>query len=139
MLDRFPSPASRVISVMLPELTSRSFITFYAYPRSDPVRRHRQQPQQRSNGPISPYYSPLGHARWSNVSSGEASRSEVEMYNEQRRAAQSFDENWLLGQGVVRDWSTWSCEVRFSVDRALRDHINGGCLIPTMSEIDTDT
>ena len=118
MLDHFPAPSSRVISVLLPEQDGQSYIAFYA---GADYREDRYD-----TGTLQ--YRPLGHARWSNVRRGGTTKPDIEMYNEQRKVAEHFTRQWLLEQKACRDWTAWSANIGFSLDRALRDHISGSCL-----------
>ncbi|KAJ9601879.1 hypothetical protein H2200_013628 [Cladophialophora chaetospira] len=118
MLDHFPPPSSRVISVLLPELDGQSYTAFYASPS------FRQQGQV----DVTLQYVPLGHARWLNVRRGGTTKPNIEMYTEERKHAEPFTRSWLLEQKVSIEWTTWSTQVGFNFDRALRDHISGSCL-----------
>ncbi|KIW72680.1 hypothetical protein PV04_00858 [Phialophora macrospora] len=126
MLEHFPPPSSRVISVLLPGQDGQSHIGFYAGPESP---GHRQ-------GDALPRYHPLGHARWTDIRRGGTTRPAIEIYDEQRKLAQPFTRIWLLEQEVSLAWSAWSAEVGFSLDRALRDHISGSCLENAVYEQD---
>lgn len=120
LLDRFPQPTARVISVIIPGLDGQSFICFYASPDSrDPLHDTGARP-----------YYPIGHAQWSEVRRGGSTKPVIDMYNEQRRFSQPFTKSWILEQQVAHDWLNWSTSlgVGFNLDRALRDHINGSCL-----------
>ncbi len=111
ILDHFPSPSSRVISVLLPEQDGQSYVAFYASADQDMLQYH-----------------PLGHARWSNVRRGGTTKPDIEMYNEQRKLAAPFTRQWVLEQKPCLDWTAWSANIGFSLERALRDHISGSCL-----------
>jgi hypothetical protein len=116
LLDRFPPPASRIVTVLLPELGGQSYVAFYAAPdNSDPKVTHRR-------------YYPVGHARWVHVRRVGNSKPDIEMYNDQRKFAAPFSREWLSTLQVVQDWIAWANQTGFNLDRALRDHISGSCL-----------
>lgn len=113
--DRFSPPSSRAISVLIPYSNERSFVTYYAKPRLD----------RDALGNV--FYYPLGHSKWSAVGDMEP---EVEVYDVTRSSDENFNADWLFTQPVVMRWVEWSRRWEFDVDRAIEDHINGGCLLP---------
>jgi hypothetical protein len=126
MLQHFPPPSSRVISVLIPAQDGQDYMGFYAGP----------EPPEHGRGDAMPRYHPLGHARWSNVRRGGTTKPDIEIYDEQRKLAQPFTRIWLLEQEVSVSWTAWSANVGFNLDRALRDHISGSCLENAVYEQD---
>ncbi|KAH8813018.1 hypothetical protein F5884DRAFT_320710 [Xylogone sp. PMI_703] len=125
-LDRFPSTAWRIISVLVPELDGNSYITFYA--GANRKSASYNGPQRKGNL----LYYCQGHARWSSAarSSNHDTAAEVTVYDELRTSKELFTMNWLLNQPVISEWVEWSRHSEFDLDHTLQDHINGSCLRP---------
>lgn len=120
LLDRFPSPAARVIVALIPAEDGRHFAAYYAGP----------EPRKRGTGDDSITYHPLGHAHWSSVLGDELAKPDVEFYKSDQTPTTQFDAEWLLNQPESQDWITWSSLMDFNIDLLLRDHVSGCHLWP---------
>jgi hypothetical protein len=120
LLDRFPSPAARVIVVLIPAEDGRRFAAYYASPR----------PKNRGTGDGAFDYYPLGHAHWSSVLGDELGKPDVEFYKSEHTLTTHFNHEWLLNQQETQDWITWSSLMDFNIDLLLRDHVSGCHLWP---------
>ncbi|GAD93152.1 hypothetical protein AOR_1_2134 [Paecilomyces variotii No. 5] len=111
LIERFPPPPERIITILLPELSGRHFVAFYATPRSGARKRNNQQ------------YDVLCTASWS--SSGNNPRPLVETDEAPHRL---FSREWLMEQPQVKGWGSWSHIPGFDLDQALHNHISGSTL-----------
>ncbi|KAL6875387.1 hypothetical protein HDV57DRAFT_170612 [Trichoderma longibrachiatum] len=121
-IERYPSPALRIISVLIPETSAQGFVCYYA------------KPSRANSGWVSrgaPSYVPIAQARFSTeLDDDHAAKREIEMYDEQRSMGEQFTSEWVLSRPVASGWKSRFGEVGFDLDSVLRDHINGGRLLP---------
>jgi hypothetical protein len=76
-----------------------------------------------------PLYHPLGHARWRGTHASEEDPPEVVMYTGMQTIIVSCASDWLRIQAPIREWIDWEKSVELSIDRVLRDHIQGSELV----------
>ncbi|PTB69605.1 hypothetical protein BBK36DRAFT_1111079 [Trichoderma citrinoviride] len=121
-IERYPSPALRIISTLIPETNAQGFVCFYAKPsRFNSGWANRDVP----------LYYPVAQARFSTeLDDDNAAKREIEMYDEQRSMEEQFTSGWILGRPVASGWKSRFGEVGFDLDHVLHDHINGGRLLP---------
>lgn len=120
-IERYPNPALRIISMLIPETNAQGFVCYYA------------KPSRFNSGWINrdtlTYY-PIAHARFSpELDEDSAAKREIEVYDEQRSMEEQFTSEWILSRPVASSWQTRSSETRFNLNHVLRDHINGGRLL----------
>ncbi|KAL7823940.1 hypothetical protein V8C26DRAFT_384359 [Trichoderma gracile] len=121
-IERYPSPALRIVSSLVPETNAQGFVCYYAKPS-------RVNNGWTSRDTVS--YYPIAQARFSTeLDDDNAAKREVEMYDEQRSVEERFTSEWVLSRPVASGWKSRFGEVGFSLDDVLRDHINGGRLLP---------
>lgn len=118
---RYRHPASRVVSVLVPEVDGRHYTSYYA------VARHKFT---RKNDSVRLSYCPLGHARWSIPHVNEEAGPHIAVYASMETAMVSLASDWLRMQAPVREWLDWGNTVDLSINRILRDHIRGSQLVP---------
>ncbi|UKZ72902.1 hypothetical protein TrVFT333_000539 [Trichoderma virens FT-333] len=121
-IERYPNPALRIISTLIPETNAQGFVCYYA------------KPSRFNSGWINrdtlTYY-PIAHARFSpELDDDNTAKREIDTYDEQRSMEEQFTSEWILSRPVANNWQTRSSETRFNLDHVLRDHINGGRLLP---------
>ena len=107
--NRFSIPSRRIISVLVPDVSGKNYFTFFARSRSDG-----------RGGEVSSYV-PLAVASWSMLNENKEPRLDIFEPTQQQ-----FNNEWLMSQAVVANWTTWFRHPEFNLDRALRDHIDGG-------------
>ncbi|KAM0258782.1 hypothetical protein ACHAQJ_003624 [Trichoderma viride] len=121
-IERYPNPALRIISTLIPETNAQGFMCYYA------------KPSRFNSGWINrdtlTYY-PIAHARFSpELDDDSAAKREVDIYDEQRSMKEQFTSEWILSRPIASNWQDRSSEARFNLDNILRDHINGSRLLP---------
>ncbi|RFU76781.1 hypothetical protein TARUN_5452 [Trichoderma arundinaceum] len=121
-IERYPSPALRIISTLIPETNAQGFVCYYA------------KPSRFNSGWInrdSLTYYPIAHARFSpELDDDSVAKREIDIYDEQRSMEEQFTLEWILSRPVASSWQSRSSEAGFNLDHVLRDHINGGRLLP---------
>lgn len=110
LVEHFPPPSERIVTVVLPDLSGRNFVAYYAAPRSDADKRSNKK------------YDLLCTANWS--SSGSNPRPSVE--TDQPHGL--FSREWLMEQPLVKEWISLSQVHGFNLDQALHNHISGSKL-----------
>lgn len=121
-IERYPSPALRIISMLIPETNAQGFVCYYAKP-------------SRVNGgwinrDTMAYY-PVAHARFSpELDEDSVAKREIEIYDEEQSMQEQFTSEWILSRPVASSWQGRSSEAGFNLDHVLRDHINGSRLLP---------
>lgn len=120
LLDRFPSPAARVIVALIPAEDGRRFAAYYGSPT----------PKTEGVGDDLFSYYPLGRAHWSSVIGEESRKPDVEFFKSDQMVGTQFDAEWLSNQQEPQDWITWSSLMDFNIDFLLRDHVSGCHLWP---------
>lgn len=113
---RYPTPASRVVSVLIPEADGCHYTSYYAGVR-------------RSTGPGGSsriLYCPIGHARWTKTGPDGEAQPQVTGYAGMQTTVVSTASDWLRIQAPVRGWVDWADSGDSSIDSLLRDHILGG-------------
>jgi hypothetical protein len=121
-IERYPNPALRIISTLIPETNAQGFMCYYA------------KPSRFNSGWINrdtlTYY-PIAHARFSpELDDDSAAKREIDVYDEQRSMEEQFTSDWILSRPIASSWKGRSSEARFNLDNILRDHINGSRLLP---------
>jgi hypothetical protein len=117
-LAKYPAPASRTVSQLIPEPDGRHYVSYFARPKL-------------INGPTSDEpdaLSPLGHARWKCNLGEHPCSPDLHMYGEKTPVSE-FSE-WLSSKPVAIAWREWATHSEFTMERALQDHINGARLLP---------
>ncbi|KAJ5666106.1 uncharacterized protein N7477_008554 [Penicillium maclennaniae] len=117
-IEHFSSPISRVLSVLFPDMDGRAYVTYYG----------RVSERDADGGSL---YSPLCIARWSAVVNG--GRPVVNTFD---GALETVYSEWVLHQGLVRDWVQWLTFSEFDLNQTLHDHMNGSRLLPNRDDMD---
>ncbi|PON24089.1 hypothetical protein TGAM01_v207100 [Trichoderma gamsii] len=121
-IERYPSPALRIISMLIPETSAQGFMCYYA------------KPSRFNSGWINretlTYY-PIAQARFSpELDDNSAAKREIDIYDEQRSMEEQFTWEWILNRPIASSWKSRSSQARFNFDDILRDHMNGSRLLP---------
>ncbi|KAL7790904.1 hypothetical protein V8C37DRAFT_383576 [Trichoderma ceciliae] len=121
-IERYPNPALRIISTLIPETNAQGFVCYYA------------KPSRFNSGWINrdtlTYY-PIAHARFSpELDDDSAAKREIDIYDEHRSMVEQFTSEWILSRPIASNWQSRSSGARFNLDHVLRDHINGSRLLP---------
>lgn len=117
-IEHFSSPTSRVLSILFPDMDGRAYVTYYG-----------QVCDRDADG--GSLYSPLCIARWSAFVNG--GRSVVDAFD---GAQETVYSEWVLHQGLVRDWVQWLTFSEFDLNQTLHDHMNGSRLLPNRDDMD---
>jgi hypothetical protein len=117
-LEQYSAPASRVICQLIPESDGRHYMSYFARPtvEVDP------------NLDGLDGHSPLGHARWRCNFGEHPCSPDVHIYGEESLGDRTT--NWSSKSPAAVAWHEWSKHTEFSMDCALRNHINGSRLLP---------
>lgn len=119
-LEQYPNPASRTISVLIPDANGSHFITYYARPAGiDGLLM--------SNDGLMYYL--FGHTHLSPRPTDCQIDQDVHIYHQQGLGMELFTPDWLQSRAICLDWRQRSLQVEFDLDRTLQDHINGGQLL----------
>ncbi|EHK17302.1 uncharacterized protein TRIVIDRAFT_205900 [Trichoderma virens Gv29-8] len=119
-LERYPSPALRTISVLIPDAIGSHFIAYYAKPAGiDGLLM--------SNGDLMYYL--LGHTHISHRPADNQIEQDTHVYHQQGLEMELFTPDWLQSRAICLEWRQRSLQVEFELDRILQDHINGGQLL----------
>jgi hypothetical protein len=122
-VDRYPAPASRIVSQLIPDPDGRHYVSYFVRPRfEDDFSSYG------SNA-----LSPVGHARWRCNLGEHPCSPDMHMYGEHAHEGE-FSE-WLSSRPVAVAWREWATHTEFSMERALQDHINGARLLPAPEHI----
>lgn len=121
-IERYPSPALRIISTLVPETGAQGFMCYYA------------KPSRFNSGWINrdtlTYY-PIGQARFSpELDDNSTAKREIDIYDEQRSMEEKFTWEWILSRPIASSWKNRSSQARFNLDDILHDHMNGSRLQP---------
>lgn len=121
-IERYPSPALRIISMLIPETSAQGFMCYYG------------KPSRFNSGWINretlTYY-PIAQARFSpELDENSAAKREIDMYDEQRTMEEQFTWEWIMNRPIASSWKSRSLQARFNFDDILRDHMNGSRLLP---------
>ncbi|RFU80204.1 hypothetical protein TARUN_2014 [Trichoderma arundinaceum] len=120
MLEQYPSPALRTISVLIPDANGSDIITYYAKPAGiDGLLM--------SNDGLMYYL--LGHVHLSRRPTDGHIEQNMHVYHQQGLRMELFTPDWLQSRVICLDWRQRSLQVEFDLDRILRDHITGGQLL----------
>ncbi|CAI6226093.1 unnamed protein product [Periconia digitata] len=122
--DRYPTPAERIICQLVPETDGRHFISYFAAPAGNLGTHHEG---------LSTYHV-IGHARWACGGDESPCTPFIKMYGEEDVLLAPFSTDWLYSTQAVRDWTLWSQEKEFRMNRALQDHISGTRLLLAAGE-----
>jgi hypothetical protein len=122
--DRYPSPAERIICQLVPETDGRHFISFFAAPVLGLDTQHEGLSM----------YRVISHARWECGHGETPCTPLVRVYDEENVLLEPFSTNWLYSTQALQEWSSWSQEKEFRMDRALQDHISGTRLLLAADE-----
>jgi hypothetical protein len=122
--DRYPTPAERIICQLVPETDGRHFISYFAAPAVGLDTYHEE---------LSTYHV-IGHARWACGGDESPCTPSIRMYGEEDVLLEPFSTDWLYSTQAVRDWTLWSQEKEFGMNRALQDHISGTRLLLAADE-----
>ncbi|KAH6611287.1 hypothetical protein Trco_001307 [Trichoderma cornu-damae] len=102
-IERYPNPALRVVSSLIPDTNSRGFVCYYAKPpgfNSGWINRDTLT------------YYPIAHARFSPEPGDDgAARRDFDVYDEQRSGEEQFASEWILSRPVAGSWQSRSSEV----------------------------
>jgi hypothetical protein len=122
-LDKYPAPTDRIVSQLIPEPDGRHYVSYFAQPKSGG--------DSSLNGTHA--LLPLGYARWKCYLGEHPCSPDLHMYGEM--ACVNEFSQWLFDRPVAVAWREWATQTEFSIDRALKDHINGARLLPPPEDI----